>query len=77
MRRINDFVDFWLFREKINLSSVCLQEGETRDVRLVGPDEFLDMVSGEELVPYPYLDEFIQFIKNNNICGGIYGNSDS
>ena len=77
MRRINDFVDFWLFRESFDISSVCLQAGETCDARLVDPDEFLDMVNGEELMPYPYLDEFIQFIKNNNICGGIYGNSDS
>ena len=77
MRRVNDFVDVWLFREHFELSSVCLQEGETCDKRLVPLKEFLDMANGEELVPYPYLDEFIQFIKNNNICGGIYGNSDS
>lgn len=65
IRRINDFVDIWLFREDVDLSAIRLQEGETCDARLVTFDELLEMAKSEELAPYSYLDEFILKIKNN------------
>ncbi len=65
MRRINDFVDLWLFREEIHLKDVCLQEGETCDAKLVSIDKLCEMAKNEELAPYSYLNEFIEKINNN------------
>ena len=63
IKRTNDFVDIWLFREDFDLSAVSLQEGETCDKRLVAVTELFDMVKREELVPYSYLDELILKLK--------------
>ena len=77
MRRMNDFVDLWLFHEDFDLSDVKLQEGETCAARLVTVGELLEMAKNEELAPYSYLENFILKIKNNINFGGHYGNSDS
>ncbi len=63
MKRINDFVDLWLFREDFELSAVALQKGETCDKRLVTATELLDMAKNKDLVPYSYLDELILKLK--------------
>ncbi len=63
MRRINDFVDIWLFREELDLSQVCLQERETCDAKLVTVDALLRMAKEETLVPYSYLRDFISFLE--------------
>ncbi len=59
MRRVNDFVDLWLFREDFDLSDVKLQEGETCGAKLVTLAELQEMAKHEELAPYSYLDQFI------------------
>ena len=65
MRRTNDFVDLWLFREDFDLSDVKLQEGETCGARLVTVDALLEMAKNEELAPYPYLSEFLSKLSEN------------
>ncbi len=65
IRRVNDFLDVWLFRTEIDFDAIKLQERETCGVRLVYPHELLEMKEQEELVPYVYLAELVACSEQN------------
>lgn len=61
-----DFVDVWVFRQKVDLSQVVLQPGETCDARLESAENILKMQKEGEFVSmksFPYLpDLFAAFV---------------
>ncbi len=59
MRRINDHVDIWLFRSKIDMTNIRLQERETCDAKLVTIDELRHMAEQGKMARFTYLDELI------------------
>ncbi len=62
VRRVNDFLDVWLFSKDFTLADVRLQERETAGARLAAKGELLSLKESEALVPYAYLDELMKEI---------------
>ena len=54
----SNFLDVWLFEEKIDLSKIIFQPNETCDAKLATKDEILEMISkGEFVNTFTYLDK--------------------
>ncbi|MBQ9747324.1 MAG: NUDIX domain-containing protein [Clostridia bacterium] len=63
IRRVNDFLDIWLFHADVDMTKIRLCEGETCDAMLVDLHTLQDMRQNELLAPYSYLDEL--FLKSH------------
>ena len=62
-KREDDFCDVWLIRQDFELSRVVLLDGETIDKKYVCVDELRDMYRKKELIPYSYLEDFLNDLK--------------
>ena len=59
----NYFRDVWLFRQDFRLADVQLQEGETCDKMTASVPDILRLRDEGILVPFSYLDSFLDIIK--------------
>lgn len=64
LRRENDFCDIWLFRQDFDLKDVIYQPDETCGAMYADVSEILKMREDGTLVPFSYLDEFFEKVKN-------------
>lgn len=63
IRREDDFLDVWVFRHEFNLDEVILLEGETVDKRACSAAMIRWLYSQKELVPYEYLETFLETLE--------------
>lgn len=51
--------DVWIFRQKFDIKSVRLLEGETCDVMAADRKTILQLMQRDEFVPYEYIEDFL------------------
>lgn len=61
-RRVDTFVDIWLFRQDFDIKDVVFQENETCGAMYATKEQILKMKDERKLVPFSYLDEFFNKI---------------